>query len=123
MVTATVADDTFYLAAEALQAGTGWAHKPEGLCQDDICIPVPDDLVLNGDLGIDLVKVAQVLKRPLALNLTERVAYLGASAQTRAAALATLQAPDFTLPDLNGTMHSLAAYRGQKILLVAYASW
>lgn len=29
-------------------------------------------------------------------------------------------APDFTLPDQNGTQHSLAAYRGQKVVLYFY---
>lgn len=37
--------------------------------------------------------------------------------------LASLEAPDFTLPDLDGRPHSLSDYRGQKILLAAYASW
>ena len=30
------------------------------------------------------------------------------------------QAPDFTLPDQNGKMHSLADYRGQKVILYFY---
>ncbi len=29
-------------------------------------------------------------------------------------------APEFTLPDQNGTQHSLAAYRGQKVVLYFY---
>jgi peroxiredoxin len=37
--------------------------------------------------------------------------------------LASLDAPDFTLPDLDGHLHSLAGHRGKKVLLVAYASW
>lgn len=30
------------------------------------------------------------------------------------------QAPDFTLPDQNGTMHSLQDYRGKKVILYFY---
>ena len=30
------------------------------------------------------------------------------------------KAPDFTLPDQNGDMHSLADYRGKKVLLYFY---
>jgi peroxiredoxin len=37
--------------------------------------------------------------------------------------MASLQAPDFTLPDLTGEMHSLTDYRGQKIFMIAWASW
>ncbi|MCH7868912.1 MAG: redoxin domain-containing protein [Myxococcales bacterium] len=37
--------------------------------------------------------------------------------------LAGLAAPDFSLPDLEGTLHSLSDHRGKKVLLIAYASW
>ena len=61
--------------------------------------------------------------RPLAVDREEGVAYIGASAISRAAQLASLEAPDFRLPDLEGRGHSLSEHRGQKVLLVAYASW
>ena len=32
-------------------------------------------------------------------------------------------APDFSLPDLHGRMHTLSAHRGKKALLIVYASW
>ena len=48
---------------------------------------------------------------------------LGNAASDRAAALASLEAPDFTLPDLDGRLHSLSEHRGKKVLLIAYASW
>lgn len=31
-----------------------------------------------------------------------------------------IQAPDFTLPDQNGDLHSLSEYRGQKVILYFY---
>ena len=61
--------------------------------------------------------------RPLAVDRDEGVAYIGASAIARAAQLASLEAPDFRLPDLDGRLHSLSEHRGKKVLLVAYASW
>ena len=45
------------------------------------------------------------------------------SAAERAKTLSSLEAPDFTLPDLDGRLHSLSEQRGKKVLLVAYASW
>jgi hypothetical protein len=73
--------------------------------------------------GAALVKRAEASGRPVAVDLDERAAYLGVSAAERAKALASLEAPDFTLPDLDGRPHSLSEYRGKKVLLVAYASW
>ncbi len=72
---------------------------------------------------MDLVELAARLARPIALDLEERAAYLGVSARARSMVLTALEAPDFTLPDLHGRMHSLVEQRGKKVLLVAYASW
>ncbi len=73
--------------------------------------------------GLEVVTRAEREGRPVALDRDERAAYLGTSAKERARALASLEAPDFALPDLAGRPHSLAEHRGKKILLVAYASW
>jgi len=73
--------------------------------------------------GVELAKRAESAGRPVAVDLDERAAYLGVTARERAAALASLEAPDFTLPDLEGRPHSLVQHRGRKVLLVAYASW
>ena len=107
----------------AVASALGWLRKPEGLCRDDVCIPVPPGAALDVDGALDLIALAQVLRRPLALDVGERVAFLGESAATRAAALSSLVAPDFTLPDLDGRMHSLADQLGKKVFLVAWASW
>jgi len=111
------------LQPAAVASALGWELKPEGLCRGGLCIPVRDrQRLVDGD-GIELGALAQLIERPLALDVDERVAYLGASAAERGSQLATLQAPDFTLPDLAGRTHSLSDYRGRKVLLVAYASW
>ena len=71
----------------------------------------------------DLVEVAAALGRPVAVDAAEHAAYLGIGAAARGRALAALSAPDFTLPDLDGRSHRLSAYRGRKVLLIAYSSW
>jgi hypothetical protein len=73
--------------------------------------------------GAALAKQAETSGRPVAVDRDERAAYLGISAAERAKALVSLEAPDFTLPDLDGRPHALSAQRGKKVLLVAYASW
>jgi len=122
-ITATVSNDRVRLAPDALKAALGWELKPQGLCKDDRCVPIGRHADRVNANGADLAAVAELLGRPLAIDLPERVACLGASAAQRAAQLASLEAPDFTLPDLSGKLHKLSDYRGKKVLLVAYASW
>ena len=120
---ARFSQDGVRLAASDVARELGWELKPEGLCCGSVCVPVRDPAGLSNADGIDLGALAGVLTRPLALDLDERAAYLGTSAADRGAQLASMQAPDFTLPDLSGRPHSLSDYRGKKVLLIAYASW
>jgi len=122
-VEATLANGRVFLSAAELERATGWAVKPEGLCRDAVCVPVRDRAALVSAAGVDLAGFAAALGRPLALDLAEGVAALGTAAADRGAALASLAAPDFSLPDLAGRQHTLSAQRGKKALLIAYASW
>ena len=80
-------------------------------------------VLLRSGEGLERLKQAATAGRPVAIDHVERAAYVGVAAAERAAALASLAAPDFVLPDLDGRPHSLSAQRGKKVLLVAYASW
>jgi hypothetical protein len=101
----------------------GWEVHDGLLCNDMMCLPLADEAALTAGGGIDLEGFARALDRALAVDVGEGVAFLGASARERAQALGSQQAPDFTLPDLAGRPHTLAEHRGQKVLLVAWASW
>lgn len=122
-VPAQFAADRVRIPAADVERALGWELNPEGLCQGSVCVPVRNESDLTNADGIDLAALARVLGRPLALDAGERVAFMAASARDRGAQLATLQAPEFTLPDLSGRLHSLSDYRGNKVLLIAYASW
>src|SRR5262249_47840870 len=121
--TAAISGSQVRVTPSALQTALGWELKPQGLCKDDRCIPTGRHAERINVEGIDLGAFAEVIGRPLALDVDERVACFGASAVDRAAQLISLAAPDFTLPDPSGTPHALSDYRGKKVLLVAYASW
>jgi hypothetical protein len=110
------ANDGLWLTGGDAERATGWTLKPEGMCQDDICVPMP---VRDG--RVDVAAFWQKLGRPVVQSGGTWV--LGASANQRNDALAGLTAPDFTLPDLAGVPHTLSALRGKKVFLCTWASW
>lgn len=101
----------------------GWEHKPEGLCQNDTCVLVPDSAEIDVGGRIDTVAVAALLDRPALVDEPTGITAIGAPRVRRRAALHDLQAPDFVLPDLDGTLHALSDHRSKKRLLVAFSSW
>jgi hypothetical protein len=102
--------------AREFAAGTGWEIKPEGACMGDVCVPLQ-----RGD-GFDLRSTAEQLRMALVHDPEERVWALGpASLGNRA--LASAEAPDLTLPDLDGNEFRLSSLRGQKVVLVAWAPY
>ena len=70
---------------------------------------------------IDLAAFAEYLGQPAVADVANGVWGFGPA--TSPAALRSVEAPDFTLPDLDGKIHSLADYRGKKVLLYCWASW
>jgi len=122
-VDAVIEGDSISLSPHALQRALGWELKPQGLCRGDACFPVRDRAALVRAHGIDLRAFARILDRPFAADAEAGITVLGASAGDRASQLASTEAPDFTLPDLQGRLHSLRDQRGKKTLLIAWASW
>ncbi len=122
-IQATVSGDAVRIAPDTLSDALGWKLKPEGLCRGEVCVPVRDRDALVVDGAVDLSVFASALGRPLALDAAEGAAAIGMAATDLASQLGTLEAPDFTLPDLEGKLHSLSEHRGKKVLLIAYASW
>ncbi|HUQ40509.1 MAG TPA: hypothetical protein VM030_10175 [Acidimicrobiales bacterium] len=106
----------------SLTRATGFVRKPEGLCRGEVCIPVRPGSGLD-DNAVDLVAVASVLGRPIAVDEDAGAVYLGPAATERAAVLRSGRAPDFTLPDLDGRLHSLSDLLGRKVVLAVYGSW
>jgi len=122
-VDAVVQGEAIRISPAGVASALGWELKPEGLCRAGVCVPVRERAPLVHADGIDLAVLARLLDRPLAMEPSEGVAVLGASATDRAHRLSSMDAPDFTLPDLEGRLHSLRNQRGKKTLLIAWASW
>jgi len=114
-----------WVPLDAVEGATGWRLKPEGLCRDEICVPAPPARkaeFVRAD-AVNLAAFWQHMGRPALHDVAGSTWVLGDAAEARAAALDTLEAPDFTLPDLNGKLHSLSEHRGRKVVLTTWASW
>jgi hypothetical protein len=111
--------DELTVTVEDLAARTGWVAKPEGLCKGDMCVPLPGGVPADGTVSIETL--AERLRMPLVHDEKHHLWALGPESGGRA--LTTAVVPEITLPDRNGTPFSLSSLRGQKVLLVAWASW
>ena len=119
--------NNLWLSLAELQKATGWELKPQGACLDDVCVPIPvgreSEFIRASGKEFNLAALARHQGQPVVHDDTHQVWFFGEPAGVRSNALASLQAPDFTLPDLDGKLHSLSQYRGKKIFLVSWASW
>ena len=114
---------SFLIDPAELNTAIGWDLKPSGLCQGDICVPVREmDTVMVGEL-VDVSAVAAAVGQPSVVDLDTGIMAVALSAERRHRALRELDAPDFTLSDLDGVSHSLSDWAGRKRLLVTFSSW
>jgi hypothetical protein len=120
---ATTADGRLLVAPERLVDALGWELKPEGLCRDEVCVPVRDRASLFVGERVDVAAVAAALGRAVVVEAAGGIAALAMDAEGRRQALDSLRAPPFVLDDLDGHPHQLDEWRGRKRLLVAFASW
>jgi hypothetical protein len=119
-VDAEPSGDDLWVAAEA----SGWEAKPAGLCRGALCIPLPADRPLvRADGAVNLAGLARHRGQAVVRDDEGTAWVFGPPGEPFAATRASLEAPDFTLPDLEGRSHSLAAERGRKVLLASWASW
>ena len=122
---ATADGDALWLTRDELELATGWLWKAQGLCRDEICMPIPRSSgrpLIDGD-RLDAAGLWRAIGWPVVHDRSGDLWVLGEGAALRANALTSLEAPDFELPDLDGRPHRLSDYRGQKVFLITWASW
>jgi hypothetical protein len=143
--------DRLWIPLDELERSTGWTAKPEGLCRDEVCVPVPaarqaewfersemgggdPDGSAGGaggkaprgiDAGrLDFAAFAAHLGHAIARDEDRGIWSFGPPADRGAASGGgPVMAPDVRLPDLDGALHSLSDYRGKKVLLYCWSSW
>jgi peroxiredoxin len=121
--TADPAGRTFLVDVDRLPEALGWELKPSGLCHESTCVPVGDVDALRVDGQLDLVAVAGALGRPVVVDVEAGLMAVALSAELRRQALEDLHAPPFVLPDVDGALHALGEWAGQKKALVTFSSW
>ena len=118
---------------DELEARTGWSVKPQGACKGEVCVPLPADARPDAgpDAGVDagaaptvdVTILAERLGMPVVHDADHGLWAVGPETSITGRALSTAALPDITLPTLDGTPFALGSLRGQKVLLLAWASW
>jgi hypothetical protein len=127
-VTSAALND-LWLTTGDLNRATGFVIKPQGVCRNELCFPLPkarkaEFISKKGAVTwFNLSEFARLIGQPFAVDQKNGVWYFGARRTDQNKYLSSLEAPNFTLPDLNGKLHSLSDFRGKKVLLVTWASW
>jgi hypothetical protein len=132
---ATAREDAgqLWITTADLKRATRFEVKPQGVCRDELCFPLPKakrEALIHKDSGsgdsrqswFNMTAFAELVHQPVAHDAALSTWYFGLRADQRQQ-LSSLQAPDFTLPDLQGKLHRLSDFHGKKILLVTWASW
>jgi hypothetical protein len=123
------ASDDLWVSPADLTKATKFELKPEGVCAGHLCFPLPKDREdkfvtrSGGNSSFNLSEFARLMRMPAAHDAKNGVWYFGPRPEEQNGYLQSLIAPDFKLADLEGKNHSLADFRGKKVLLITWASW
>ena len=126
---ASEASSDLWITTSDLTRATRFVIKPQGVCRDELCFPLPKNrkaefVAKKGSTTwFNLSEFARLIKQPCVIDEKNGIWYFSARAAEQNGYLTSLAAPNFTLPDLNGKLHSLSEFRGKKVLLVTWASW
>jgi hypothetical protein len=126
---APASSSDLWITTGDLSRATRFVIKPQGVCRDELCFPLPKNRKAEfvskkgPTIWFNLSEFARLIKQPVVADQKNGVWYFGARNAEQNGYLTSLEAPNFTLPDLSGKLHSLADFRGKKVLLVTWASW
>ena len=118
-----------WITTSDLTRVTRFVIKPQGVCRDELCFPLPKSRKAEfvskqgATTWFNLSAFAKLIRQPVVVDQKNGVWYFGVRDAEQNGYLTSLEAPNFSLPDLNGRMHSLSDFRGKKVLLVTWASW
>lgn len=108
-----------------LRRVNGFEVKPEGVCYQDMCIPMTKDLLVeqDGKQWFDLAAFADLLGQPYVADTESGVWSFAEIPAKRDAMLVNAMAPEFEVTDRKGNVVRLADFKGKKALIVTWSSW
>lgn len=121
--------EALWVRSDELPRSTGWELKPEGVCRDELCIPLPPERashllsVRDGATWLDVAGFASYAGQTFAHDASTDSWYFGPGPEEHRGRFEQLDAPDFELSDIEGQTHRLSDHRGKKVALALWASW
>ena len=114
--------DGLWMSAADAEKVTGWTLKPEGMCRDELCVPLPPAAVKGGD--VDVEAFWQKLGGPVIASRGRRRRGRWAHRPTSAMRLSRV-CRRRTSPCRMSTASRarLSQLRGKKVFLATWASW
>jgi hypothetical protein len=107
--------DRLDIDPKEFERATGWEIKPEGACKAEVCVPLDDG---DFDLTAAAARLGMAVVAEPGLSL-----WAVGPESLGGRALASADASDFSLPDLDGNQFSITSLRDQKVLVVAWAPY
>ena len=123
------APNDLWVTPEDLTRINGFEIKPQGVCLDELCIPLrqneDSDLFVTrrGQEWFNVTELASKLEQAFVVDQERRIWSFGELPVERTAFLESAMAPDFALEDREGNVVRLSDFRGKKVLIVTWASW
>jgi hypothetical protein len=109
---------SLHISRSEFEKGTGWQIKPEGACKGDTCIPLKNT---PGE-QVDIEQMAEDMNLPLVAETDYGIWALGPDS-VGGRTLSTAEAPNLTLPDIDGNLFELSSLKGKKIVVYAWAPY
>jgi hypothetical protein len=121
--------DDLWVLPQDLPRVNDFELKPEGACLADLCVPVRQDrdsdlfVRRSGQGWFNVTELARKLQQAFVVDHDHHVWSFGTIPVARNSFLESAVAPDFALPNREGTLVKLSDFRGKKVLIVTWASW
>ena len=121
----TGAGDALLIRPEDLPTINGFQLKPEGVCFEDVCIPVGSALLVeqDGREWFNLTAFADLIDQAYVADVEARVWSFAEIPSRRERTLVDAMVPDVSLTDRQGNVIRLPDLKGKKALIVTWSSW